>query len=67
MDYHDLCQGNHLCPTGITSLAHQLLEKSGFKILTIPYNEFNTSDKLLKRVQYLEFKLKKIINPSSKK
>lgn len=61
-DYHDMCQGAHQKLTGITSLNIKLLQKSGFNIITIPYNEFNNSDKLLKRVQYLERKIKEVSN-----
>lgn len=61
VDYHDICHGTHKSATGITSLSCDLLEKSGYKVIPIPYNEFNTSDKLLKRVQYLESKFKALI------
>lgn len=59
-DFHDMSQGVHQQPNGVTSLAYRLLEQKGYRVLTVPYNEFNTSDKLLKRVQYLEGKLKRI-------
>lgn len=62
LDFHDMSTGAHQQPSGVTSMSYKLLEQKGYKILTVPYNEFNTSDKLLKRVQYLEAKLKKIIN-----
>ncbi|XP_075147765.1 FAST kinase domain-containing protein 4 [Haematobia irritans] len=62
VDYHDICHGTHKSATGITSLSFDLLEKSGYKVIPIPYNEFNTSDKLLKRVQYLESKFKALIS-----
>ncbi|XP_061392733.1 FAST kinase domain-containing protein 4 [Musca vetustissima] len=61
VDYHDICHGTHKSATGITTLSFDLLEKSGYKVIPIPYNEFNTSDKLLKRVQYLESKFKALI------
>lgn len=60
LDFHDMLQGAHQQPNGLTSLAFRLLEQRGYVVLTVPYNEFNTSDKLLKRVQYLEGKLKRI-------
>lgn len=62
LDFHDMCQGAHQQTNGLTALAFKLLEQRGYQILTVPYNEFNTSDKLLKRVQYVEGKLKRIIN-----
>lgn len=59
-DFHDLCQGVHQQPNGISALSHKLLEHAGYKIVMIPYNEFSTSDKLINRVQYLDNKLKRI-------
>jgi len=53
-DYHDLCQGSYNNPNGITNLNMRLLAKSGYQVLSVPYHEFSISDKLLKRVQYLE-------------
>lgn len=60
IDFHDVCHGTHRSAGGITNLAFDLLEKSGYYVIPVPYNEFSTSDKLLKRVQYLEAKLKAI-------
>lgn len=62
VDFHDVCHGTHRSASGITNLSFDLLEKSGYKVIPVPYNEFNTSDKLLKRVQYLEAKFKAIIS-----
>ncbi|XP_036323660.1 FAST kinase domain-containing protein 4 [Rhagoletis pomonella] len=62
VDFHDVCHGTHRSAGGITNLTFELLEKSGYKVIPVPYNEFNTSDKLLKRVQYLEAKFKAIIS-----
>lgn len=59
-DFHDLCQGVHQQPNGFSALSHKLLEHAGYKIVMIPFNEFGTSDKLIKRVQYLADKLKQI-------
>lgn len=61
VDYHDVCQGSHRAISGIVAMSFDLLEKSGYLVLPIPYNEFSTSDKLLKRVQYIEGKLKALI------
>lgn len=62
VDFHDVCHGTHRSASGITNLSFDLLEKSGYKVIPVPYNEFNTSDKLLKRVQYLEAKFKAVIS-----
>lgn len=59
-DFHDLCQGVHQQPNGATALSRKLLEHAGYKVIMIPYNEFSTSDKMIKRVQYLQGKLKRI-------
>lgn len=61
LDFHDMCQGVHQQLNGCTALAYRLLESNGYTILTVPYNEFNTSDKLLKRVQYIDGKIKRTI------
>lgn len=59
-DYRDMCQGTHQNLNGITSLNLNLLTKAGYNVISVPYNEFSISDKLLKRVQYLEKKIKEI-------
>lgn len=61
IDYHDVCQGSHRAISGITAMNFDLLEKSGYLVLPVPYTDFSTSDKLLKRVQYIEGKLKALI------
>ncbi|XP_070852395.1 FAST kinase domain-containing protein 4 [Drosophila suzukii] len=60
IDFHDICHGTHRSGNGVTNLTFDLLEKSGYHVIPVPYNEFSTSDKLLKRVQYLESKFKAI-------
>uniref|UniRef100_A0A6P4FEL5 Protein TBRG4 n=1 Tax=Drosophila rhopaloa TaxID=1041015 RepID=A0A6P4FEL5_DRORH len=60
IDFHDICHGTHRSGSGVTNLTFDLLEKSGYHVIPVPYNEFSTSDKLLKRVQYLEAKFKAI-------
>lgn len=67
LDYHDMCKGCKNEPNGYNALALKLLQKSDSHVLSIPHNEFSTSDKVLKRVQYLDSKLKEIFNESSKK
>lgn len=49
-------------PNGISSLAIKLLKKQGYTVLAIPHTEFNTSDKIIKRVQYLDAKLKNVVS-----
>lgn len=58
-DYHDLCRG-HSDLTGINAFYSRLLEARGYRVLTVPYTEFNARDKLVSRVQYLESKLKSV-------
>ncbi|XP_058130159.1 FAST kinase domain-containing protein 4 [Anopheles ziemanni] len=60
-DYHDMCQGPHAALNGMQILYMRLLEQRGYTVLSIPYSEFNTSDKLLKRVEYLQKKFKSIV------
>lgn len=62
VDFHDVCQGAQRAACGLTNLSFDLLEEEGYKVLPVPYNEFNTSDKLLKRVQYLGGKFKLILH-----
>ena len=61
-DYHDFTKGrSELC--GSANLCLDLLSKTGYKVLSVPYSEFNPRDKLTVRVQYLEKQLKSIIRP----
>ena len=60
-DFHDTCQGDDNQVNGITALSYRLLRESGYDVLPMPYNEFNTSEKILKRVQYLQEKFNKIV------
>lgn len=64
LDYHDMCKGLKNELNGFNALAFKLLEKTGYKVLSIPHTEFSTSDKVLKRVKYLDSKLKDIVSPS---
>lgn len=66
LDYHDMCKGCRNDPNGYNALAFKLLKKIGYTVLPIPHTEFSTSDKVLKRVQYLDSKLKNIIKQSNK-
>ncbi|KAF5277416.1 hypothetical protein FQA39_LY06229 [Lamprigera yunnana] len=60
LDFHDMCKG---CvePNGLNSLHFRLLEASGYKILSVPYTEFNPKDKLVNRVKYIESSLRKLV------
>lgn len=64
MDYHDYCQtkgdNQPMERSGIADFTFRLLERSGYRILEVPYSEFGVSEKLLKRVQHLEARLKRI-------
>jgi len=60
LDYHDMTRGR-VQPSGISSLSTRLLESRGYKILQIPYHEYRSRDKLVQRVQYIENKLKTLI------
>lgn len=60
-DYHDLCIGRTE-PTGINSLASNLLNALGYTLLSVPFHEFKSNDRLVARVKYLESKLKSTVN-----
>lgn len=66
LDYHDMCRGQTDDPNGFNATAFRILEKIGYNVLPIPYTEFSTRDKVLKRVQYLDTKLKNIVQQPSK-
>jgi hypothetical protein len=59
-DFRDMCQGTHQSLNGITAFNLRLLSKAGHHVIGVPYNEFSISDKLLKRVQYLEKLIKSV-------
>ncbi|XP_022834426.1 protein TBRG4 [Spodoptera litura] len=63
LDYHDMARKSAV-PLGINQLHTRLLELKGFKVLQIPYTEFSPKDKLVTRVQYIEKRLKEIVNKS---
>ncbi|XP_045467334.1 FAST kinase domain-containing protein 4 [Harmonia axyridis] len=60
LDYHDMTKGRSE-PIGINVFAKRILEAKGYKVLHIPYNEFNPQRKLISRVQYLEKNLKELV------
>ncbi|XP_063635468.1 FAST kinase domain-containing protein 4 [Cydia splendana] len=64
LDYHDLTRKSAV-PLGIYQLYTRMLQLKGFKVLQIPYTEFNPRDKLVTRVQYIEKRLKEIISDKS--
>lgn len=64
LDYHDLARKT-AAPLGIYQLYTRMLQLKGFKVLQIPYTEFNPRDKLVTRVQYIEKRLKEIISDKS--
>lgn len=64
LDYHDYCQSKSLTEerhvSGIIDFSFRLLSRSGYRIVEVPYTEFGVNEKLLKRVQFLEGRLKKV-------
>lgn len=58
--YHDMCRGCLNQPTGLYSLILRLIKNSGYKVLSIPYTEYNPREKLIARIHYLTEKLKEI-------
>ncbi|KAI8421246.1 hypothetical protein MSG28_008303 [Choristoneura fumiferana] len=64
LDYHDLTRKT-AAPLGVYELYTRMLQLKGFKVLQIPYTEFNPRDKLVTRVQYIEKRLKEIISNKS--
>lgn len=61
LDFHDFSRGDTV-PNGFNALPLRLLQKCGYKVLLIPHTEFNNSETILKRVRYLDEKLKKIVS-----
>ncbi|XP_022113387.2 FAST kinase domain-containing protein 4 isoform X1 [Pieris rapae] len=60
LDYHDMTRRVPV-EMGTFRLYTRLLELRGFKVLKVPYTEYNPKDKLVSRVQYLEKRLKELI------
>lgn len=58
-DFHDMCRGTEV-PSGSNEFSERLLKAQGYKIMSVPYTEFNPRDKLVQRVQFLEKQLKNI-------
>lgn len=58
--FHDMTVGK-VVPSGINDFCEKLLNAQGYKILTVPYTEFKPRDNLLRRVKYIETKLKNIV------
>ena len=60
LGYRDMCIGSPE-PNGVSSLSIRLLEKTDYKVLCIPYTEYNPQDKLVQRVKYLDNRLKSLV------
>ncbi|XP_050678006.1 FAST kinase domain-containing protein 4 [Leptidea sinapis] len=60
LDYHDMTR-KVPAHCGLYTLYTNLLQLKGFKVLHIPYTEYNPKDKLVSRVQYVEKRLKETI------
>ncbi|XP_063827727.1 FAST kinase domain-containing protein 4 [Ostrinia nubilalis] len=61
LDYHDMTR-RAPAPLGLCHLCARLLELKGFKVLQIPYTEFNPKDKLVSRVQYINTRLQQLVS-----
>ncbi|CAG9120764.1 unnamed protein product [Plutella xylostella] len=61
LDYHDMCRKT-AAPLGVNQLYTKLLQMKGYKVLQIPYTEYNPKDKLVTRVQYIEKRLKDLVS-----
>lgn len=63
-DYRDYTIGSQEL-TGINRLAMELVRKHDYKIVQIPYYEYNMKAKTIKNVQYLESKTKEAVVSTS--
>lgn len=59
-NYRDYTVGSQEL-TGINQLGLQLLEKKGYKVIQVPFYEYSMKAKTLKNVQYLESKIKEVV------
>ncbi|KAK0164512.1 hypothetical protein PV328_003132 [Microctonus aethiopoides] len=58
--YHDYCIGEqHLL--GPVLLHYRLLQAQGYRLLDISHQDFHTDDKLLKRITYINDRIKSIV------
>ncbi|CAH2981610.1 unnamed protein product [Chilo suppressalis] len=64
LDYHDMTR-KVAVPLGVNHLCTVLLQLQGFKVLQIPYTEFNPKDKLVTRVQYINRRLKELLDENN--
>lgn len=60
LEYHDMTRKT-VAPLGVAQLYTRLLQLKGYKVLQIPHTEFNSKDKLVTRVQYIEKRLKDLV------
>ncbi|XP_015120725.1 FAST kinase domain-containing protein 4 [Diachasma alloeum] len=58
--YHDFCVGKRNS-LGLVGLHNRLLEAMGYRIIDISHTDFHTDDKLLKRISYLNDRIKTIV------
>lgn len=62
LDFPEVCFNQKLNqPCGFSALQIKLLRIQGYHVVEVPFSEFNTSEKILNRVQYLDDKLKEIL------
>lgn len=58
--YHDYCIGEeHLL--GPVLLHYRLLQAKGYRLLDISHQDFHIDDKLLKRITYINDRIKSIV------
>jgi len=63
-DYHSMTRGR-VDLSGGCKLCEELTAMSGYKVLSVPFSEFNPKDKLSSRVKFLETHLKLLVQTPS--
>ena len=63
--YTSLCVGSNI-PTGQIHLHERLLQEEGYKLILVPFHEFNSRSNLLQRIKYLEARIKDVSAPSER-
>ncbi|XP_076250695.1 FAST kinase domain-containing protein 4 [Rhynchophorus ferrugineus] len=56
-DYYDMTKGK-VQPTGVNVFSQNLLSAMGYKVVAIPYTDFNIRDKIVNKVKFLETQLR---------
>ncbi|XP_034940047.1 FAST kinase domain-containing protein 4 [Chelonus insularis] len=58
--FHDYCIGEKSL-VGSVLLHYRLLQAQGYQIIDISYEDFNSTDKLLKRITYMNDRIKSVV------